>query len=92
MVVKKHVSAVAVIPAPNLVLDPMRPLVENWLYYSGQIFLFGAELTRAYANRYGSRILPKDNAVAATDKARAAQGIPRAEKTARSHSWPERKR
>jgi membrane protein len=48
-----------------------------WLYYSAQIFLFGAELTKASADRNGSRILPKDNAVPATDKARAAQGIPR---------------
>jgi membrane protein len=48
-----------------------------WLYYSAQIFLFGAELTKACADRNGSRILPKDNAAPATDKARAAQGIPR---------------
>ncbi|MGI8961375.1 MAG: YihY/virulence factor BrkB family protein [Bryobacteraceae bacterium] len=26
-----------------------------WMYYSGQIFFFGAELTRSFANRYGSR-------------------------------------
>jgi membrane protein len=25
-----------------------------WVYYSGQIFFFGAELTRSFANRYGS--------------------------------------
>jgi membrane protein len=25
-----------------------------WIYYSGQIFFFGAELTRSFANRYGS--------------------------------------
>ncbi len=49
-----------------------------WLYYSGQIFLFGAEFTRAYANRLGSRIVPADNAIPLTDKARAEQGIPRA--------------
>ena len=48
-----------------------------WLYYSAQIFLFGAELTKACADRHGSRILPKDHAVPVTDKARAAQGIPR---------------
>jgi membrane protein len=48
-----------------------------WLYYSAQIFLFGAELTKACADRHGARILPKDNAIPATDKARAAQGIPR---------------
>lgn len=48
-----------------------------WIYYSAQIFLFGAELTKAYADRYGSRILPKDNAEAITDEARAREGIPR---------------
>jgi membrane protein len=48
-----------------------------WLYYSAQIFLFGAELTKACADRHGSRILPKDHAVPVTDEARAAQGIPR---------------
>jgi membrane protein len=47
-----------------------------WLYYSAQIFLFGAELTKAFANRYGSRIVPKDHAVAVTENARAQQGIP----------------
>ncbi|MEN6465152.1 MAG: YhjD/YihY/BrkB family envelope integrity protein, partial [Syntrophaceae bacterium] len=26
-----------------------------WVYYSAQIFLFGAELTAVYARRYGSR-------------------------------------
>jgi membrane protein len=26
-----------------------------WVYYSAQVFLFGAEFTRAYTNRYGSR-------------------------------------
>ena len=28
-----------------------------WVYYSGQIFFLGAEFTRAYATRYGSRSL-----------------------------------
>ena len=27
-----------------------------WIYYSAQIFFFGAELTQVYANRYGARI------------------------------------
>jgi membrane protein len=26
-----------------------------WVYYSAQVFLFGAEFTRAYTNRFGSR-------------------------------------
>lgn len=35
-----------------------------WLYYSSQIFLFGAELTKAYANRFGSKVVPSENAQA----------------------------
>lgn len=33
-----------------------------WLYYSGLIFFYGAEVTQAYANAYGSRIRPDDDA------------------------------
>lgn len=36
-----------------------------WVYYSGQILLYGAEFTAVYANRYGSRIVPVSNASAA---------------------------
>jgi membrane protein len=35
-----------------------------WLYYSAQIFLFGAELTQVYATRYGSKMAPKSRAAA----------------------------
>ena len=35
-----------------------------WVYYSAQIVFFGAEFTKAYANRFGSRVTPADNAVA----------------------------
>ncbi|MBV8376095.1 MAG: YihY/virulence factor BrkB family protein [Verrucomicrobia bacterium] len=34
-----------------------------WIYYSGQILLFGAEFTQVYANMYGSRIEPQEHAV-----------------------------
>lgn len=34
-----------------------------WVYYSAHIFLFGAELTRVYAKRFGSNILPSRGAV-----------------------------
>ena len=34
-----------------------------WLYYSAQIFLFGAELTKVHADRSGARTLPKNNAL-----------------------------
>jgi membrane protein len=47
-----------------------------WLYYSAQIFLFGAELTQVYANRFGSKIVPAENAVPLTEAARERQGIP----------------
>jgi membrane protein len=30
-------------------------LVLVWVYYSAQIFLLGAEFTKVYAHRYGSR-------------------------------------
>ena len=35
-----------------------------WVYYSAQILFFGAEFTKAYANQFGSRVTPADNAVA----------------------------
>jgi membrane protein len=36
-----------------------------WVYYSGQILLFGAEFTAVYANRYGSRIVATKTSAAA---------------------------
>jgi membrane protein len=47
------------------------------LYYAAQIFLFGGEFTKAYADKYGSRVVPAENAVPVTEEARAEQGIPR---------------
>lgn len=38
-------------------------LILLWVYYSSQIFLFGAEFTQVYANKYGSRLKPATNAV-----------------------------
>jgi membrane protein len=45
-------------------------LVMVWVYYSSQIFLFGAEFTWQYANLYGSRreIAKKEAAVETADK------------------------
>jgi membrane protein len=47
-----------------------------WVYYSSQIFLFGAELTKAYAEQYGSRIVPAENArfISECDPARRETG------------------
>jgi membrane protein len=36
-------------------------LVLVWVYYSAQVLFLGAEFTRAYACRYGSRSAPKSN-------------------------------
>jgi len=49
-----------------------------WIYYSAQIVFFGAEFTKVYANRYGSRIKPDADAEPITPEARAHQGIPKA--------------
>ena len=50
-----------------------------WLYYSAQIFLFGAELTKAYADRNGSHIVPKEFAepVTVVSPSRVATGTSR---------------
>ncbi len=48
-----------------------------WIYYSSMIFFFGAEFTKIYAQRYGSRIRLNGKAVPVTEEAREQQGIPR---------------
>jgi len=45
-----------------------------WVYYSAQIVFFGAEFTKVYANRFGSRVLPEDHAMPVTPEARAKAG------------------
>ena len=37
--------------------------VMIWTFYSAQILLYGAEFTKIYSNRYGSRIVPSRKAV-----------------------------
>ncbi len=37
-------------------------LILLWVYYSAQILLFGAEMTQAYANHYGTHLQPKSHA------------------------------
>jgi membrane protein len=53
-----------------------------WMYYSAQIFFLGAEFTQVYANRFGSRVVPAENAERVTAEDRAQQGIPKAGQTA----------
>ncbi len=50
-------------------------VVIAWVYYAAQILFFGAEFTQVYARRYGSQIVPDDNAIPMTDKARANLGM-----------------
>ena len=38
-------------------------IILAWVYYAAQILFFGAEFTQVYARRYGSRIVPADNAM-----------------------------
>ena len=38
-------------------------IILVWVYYSAQILLYGAEFTAVYAIRYGSRIVPTENAI-----------------------------
>ena len=47
-----------------------------WTYYSAQILFFGAELTQVHANKYGSRIVPAENAVPLKEKERSNEGRP----------------
>lgn len=46
-----------------------------WVNYASQIMFFGAEFTKVYANQFGSKIVPDDNAVAISPEARAEQGL-----------------
>jgi membrane protein len=48
-------------------------LILIWIYYSAQIFFFGAEFTQVYANRFGKKILPARNAVWKAESESAAE-------------------
>jgi len=47
-----------------------------WVYYSAQVFFFGAELTWVYAKHHQRVLLPARGAVFLTEEARIHQGIP----------------
>lgn len=54
-------------------------IVMVWVYYSAQIFLFGAEFTWVYANEYGSRrgeIAPQPSATTSVSPALLPQVVP----------------
>ncbi|MFO0890368.1 MAG: YihY/virulence factor BrkB family protein [Isosphaeraceae bacterium] len=50
-------------------------ILLTWIYYSAQILFFGAEFTKAFANRFGSKVVPTPNAEPVTEEARAQQGL-----------------
>jgi membrane protein len=35
----------------------------GWVYYSAQVFFFGAEVTRIFANEYGAHIMPRHRSI-----------------------------
>jgi len=43
-----------------------------WVYYSAQIFFFGAEFTAVYANHFGSRVVPHEGTPAPKQTAMSA--------------------
>jgi len=50
-------------------------IVLAWIYYSACILFFGAEITKGYARKYGSGIVPNDRAVLIDDLLRARLGL-----------------
>jgi membrane protein len=50
-------------------------IVLLWVYYSSQILLFGAEFTRVVARKYGTHVVPLENAEFVTPESEAKQGI-----------------
>jgi membrane protein len=50
-------------------------IVLTWIYYSACILFFGAEITKIYARRYGSGVVPNSRAVLVDDLLRARLGL-----------------
>ncbi len=50
-------------------------IVLAWIYYSACILFFGAEITKRYARRFGSGIVPNSRAVLIDDLLRARLGL-----------------
>ncbi|MEL6166288.1 MAG: YihY/virulence factor BrkB family protein, partial [Cyanobacteria bacterium J06628_3] len=59
-------------------------VVLAWINYAAQIIFFGAEFTQVYASRYGSRIVPDENAMRVPEIDRAKQGMIRRNSPRRS--------
>ena len=56
-------------------------LILLWINVASLILLFGAEFTRVYSRRFGSRAQPKPYAEVLTPQVRAVQGMPAKEPT-----------
>jgi len=50
-------------------------IVLAWIYYSACILFFGAEITKGYAHKFGSGILPNSRAMLIDDLLRARLGL-----------------
>src|SRR5207237_6928509 len=62
-------------------------LILLWVYYSAQIMFFGAEITEAYANRFGVHLKPKRHGqwtleAQCEERARRPQATPAAKRKA----------
>jgi membrane protein len=55
-----------------------------WIYYSAQVFFFGAEFTKVYSRHFGAIVVPDPTAVTLTAEARAAQGMDRGKQSRRA--------
>jgi membrane protein len=55
-----------------------------WIYYSAQVFFFGAEFTKVYSRRFGVIVVPDPAAVTLTAEARATQGMDRSRQSLRA--------
>ncbi len=57
-------------------------VILTWIYYTAAILYFGAEFTQAYANHFGIRIEPAENAVYVerTEKEKKVATVPTEEK------------
>jgi membrane protein len=50
-------------------------LILLWVYYSSQVLLLGAAFTRAFARKYGTPVVPDENAEFVTPGTEASQGV-----------------
>ncbi|RYD31023.1 MAG: hypothetical protein EOP86_18790 [Verrucomicrobiaceae bacterium] len=50
-------------------------IILAWIYYSACILFFGAEITKIYARKFGSGVVPNSRAVLVDDLLRARLGL-----------------